>query len=81
MPLIIQILLACLLGGLLSLLAAFLILYGLPKKWLAYAVSFSTGVLLGTSMLHLLPEALGYRPPAPQTQVPQLIQNQPILLQ
>jgi zinc and cadmium transporter len=58
MPLIIQILLACLLGGLLSLLAAFLILYGLPKKWLAYAVSFSTGVLLGTSMLHLLPEAL-----------------------
>jgi hypothetical protein len=24
---------------------------------------------------------LGYRPPAPQTQVPQLIQNQPILLQ
>jgi hypothetical protein len=24
---------------------------------------------------------LGYRPPAPQTQVPQLMQNQPMLLQ
>ena len=31
---------------------------------------------------HVRPHsALGYRPPAPQTQVPQLIQNQPILLQ
>ena len=57
MPLILQILMACLLGGVLSLLAAFLILSGLPKKWLSYAVSFSTGVLLATSMLHLLPEA------------------------
>ena len=25
--------------------------------------------------------ALGYRPPEPQTQVPQLVQDQPILLQ
>jgi hypothetical protein len=25
--------------------------------------------------------ALGYRPPAPQTQVPQLMQNQSVLLQ
>ena len=25
--------------------------------------------------------ALGYKPPAPQTQVPQLLQNQPMLLQ
>jgi zinc and cadmium transporter len=58
MPLILHILLACLLGGLLSLLAAFLILAGLPKKVLPYAVSFSTGVLLATSLLHLLPEAL-----------------------
>ncbi|MCE7505936.1 transposase [Polynucleobacter sp. IMCC30063] len=31
---------------------------------------------------HVRPHsALGYRPPAPQTQVPQVIQNQPILLQ
>ncbi|WP_291997426.1 ZIP family metal transporter [Candidatus Accumulibacter sp. ACC012] len=33
-------------------------LFGLPKKWLNYAVSFSIGALLATSMLHLLPEAL-----------------------
>ena len=31
---------------------------------------------------HIRPHsALGYRPPAPQTQVPQIIQNQPMLLQ
>jgi transposase InsO family protein len=31
---------------------------------------------------HIRPHsALGYRPPAPQTQVPQLMQNQPMLLQ
>jgi len=31
---------------------------------------------------HIRPHsALGYRPPAPQTQVPQIIQNQPSLLQ
>ncbi len=58
LPLLLQIVLACLLGGILSLAAAALVLFGLPKKWLNYAVSFSIGVLLATSMLHLLPEAL-----------------------
>jgi zinc and cadmium transporter len=58
MPLLPQIVLACLMGGLLSLLAAALVLFGLPKKWLNYAVSFSIGVLLATSLLHLLPEVL-----------------------
>lgn len=58
LPLLVQIALACLMGGLLSVLAAALVLFGLPKKWLSYAVSFSIGVLLATSMLHLLPEAL-----------------------
>jgi zinc and cadmium transporter len=57
-PVIAQIILACLLGGLLSVTAAALVLLGLPKRWLNYAVSFSIGVLLATSMLHLLPEAL-----------------------
>ncbi|MEW6513797.1 MAG: ZIP family metal transporter [Pseudomonadota bacterium] len=57
-PLFVQIALACIAGGLLSLLAAALVLFGLPKKSLAFAVSFSIGVLLATSMLHLLPEAL-----------------------
>lgn len=58
LPLLVQITLACIAGGLLSLLAAALVLFGLPKKGLQYAVSFSIGVLLATSMLHLLPEAL-----------------------
>jgi zinc and cadmium transporter len=58
LPLLVQIALACVAGGLLSVAAAALVLYGLPKKWLNYAVSFSVGVLLATSMLHLLPEAL-----------------------
>lgn len=57
-PLILQILAACLLGGLVSLGAAALILFGLPKRWVQYAVSFSIGVLLATAMLQLLPEAL-----------------------
>ena len=58
MPLLLQIALACIAGGILSLAAAALVLFGLPKKWLHYAVSFSVGVLLATSLLHLLPEAL-----------------------
>jgi len=58
LPLLLQIALACIAGGILSLAAAALVLFGLPKKWLNYAVSFSIGVLLATSMLHLLPEAL-----------------------
>jgi zinc and cadmium transporter len=58
MPLVVQILVACLLGGLVSLLIAGFILFGLSKKWLPYAISFSTGILLATAFLHLLPEAL-----------------------
>ncbi len=57
-PLLIQIVAACLLGGALSLAAAALVLLGMPKKWLRYAVGFSIGVLLATALLHLLPEAL-----------------------
>ncbi|MDO9600881.1 MAG: ZIP family metal transporter [Rhodocyclaceae bacterium] len=58
LPLIVQITLACLLGGLLSVAAAALVMFGLPKKWLGLTVSFSTGLLLATATLHLLPEAL-----------------------
>lgn len=57
-PLLLQIVLACLAGGLLSLAAAALIMFGLPKRWLGFTVSFSTGLLLATATLHLLPEAL-----------------------
>lgn len=58
MSLLLQIILACLAGGILSLFAAALLMFALPQKCLPYAVSFSTGLLLATSMLHLLPEAL-----------------------
>lgn len=58
LPLLPQIILACLLGGVLSIAAAALIMFGLPRKWLAFTVSFSTGLLLAMAMLHLLPEAL-----------------------
>lgn len=58
LPLLLQIVLACLLGGVLSIAAAALIMFGLPRKWLAFTVSFSTGLLLAMAMLHLLPEAL-----------------------
>ena len=58
LPLLTQIVLACLLGGVLSIAAAALVMFGLPKKWLGFTVSFSTGLLLATATLHLLPEAL-----------------------
>jgi zinc and cadmium transporter len=58
LPLLAQIALACLAGGLLSVAAAALVMFGLPKKWLGFSVSFSTGLLLATATLHLLPEAL-----------------------
>jgi zinc and cadmium transporter len=58
MPLFLQIVLACLLGGLLSIAAAALVMFGLPRRWLGFTVSFSTGLLLATATLHLLPEAL-----------------------
>jgi zinc and cadmium transporter len=57
-PLLFQIILACLLGGVLSVAAAALVMFGLPRKWLGLTVSFSTGLLLATATLHLLPEAL-----------------------
>ncbi|MCX7165153.1 MAG: ZIP family metal transporter [Rhodocyclales bacterium] len=57
-PLLAQIVLGCLLGGLLSVFAAALVMFGMPRKWLSFTVSFSTGLLLATATLHLLPEAL-----------------------
>lgn len=57
-PLLAQIVLACLLGGVLSIGAAALIMFGLPRKWITLTISFSTGLLLSMALLHLLPEAL-----------------------
>jgi zinc and cadmium transporter len=58
LPLLVQIVAACLLGGVLSVGAAALVMFGLPRRWLGFTVSFSTGLLLATATLHLLPEAL-----------------------
>lgn len=52
-----HLLLACLTGGLLSMAAAALLTFGLPRRWLTRMISFSTGVLLATALLDLLPEA------------------------
>ena len=57
-PLSAQIVLACLLGGVLSIGAAALIMFGLPRRWITLTVSFSTGLLLAMALLRLLPEAL-----------------------
>ncbi len=57
-PLLLQILLACLAGGVLSIAGAALVMFGLPRHLLGFTVSFSTGLLLATAMLHLLPEVL-----------------------
>jgi zinc and cadmium transporter len=58
LPLLLQIIAACLLGGLLSVFAAFAVMYGLPRRWLMFAVSFAAGLMLANSFLHLLPEAM-----------------------
>lgn len=59
MPVVLQIIAASMLGGVLSVLAAALVMLGiLPTRLLGYAVSFSIGILLTTANLHLLPEAL-----------------------
>lgn len=57
-PLLLQIIIACLLGGTLSILAAFAVMHGLPRRYLPMAVSFAAGTLLTTALLNLLPEAL-----------------------
>jgi zinc and cadmium transporter len=38
--------------------AAALILFGLPRRWIALTVSFSAGLLLAMTLLRLLPDAL-----------------------
>lgn len=57
-PLLVQIIAACLLGGVLSVCAAFAVMSGLPRRFLPMAVSFAAGTLLTTALLNLLPEAL-----------------------
>jgi zinc and cadmium transporter len=58
MNILLQIVAASMLGGLLSMIVAASLTFGLPHHWLTRMVSFSTGVLLATALLDLLPEAL-----------------------
>lgn len=51
------IVLATLCGGVLSLLAALLLIAGFPQRWLPRLVGFATGVLLAVALLDVLPEA------------------------
>ncbi len=52
-----SILIATLLSGLLSVLLAAWVSFGLLSRWLPRMVSLSAGILLGAAVLHLLPEA------------------------
>jgi zinc and cadmium transporter len=61
MPLLLQIALACLLGGLMSVAAASLVMFGLPRRFLGLAVSFSIGLLLATAMLQPAARGAGKR--------------------
>lgn len=54
---LLYILLATLAGGVLSLLAAMLLIAGFPQRWLPRLVGFATGVLLAVALLDVLPEA------------------------
>jgi zinc and cadmium transporter len=53
-----SIVLATVLGGLLSMAVAGLIVAGLPQRWLPRLVGFATGVLLAVAFLDVLPEAI-----------------------
>lgn len=55
--LLLSIIAATILGGILSLLAAGLIIAGLPHRWLPRLVGFATGILLAVALLDVLPEA------------------------
>lgn len=48
---------ACLAGGVVSVLLALSVAYTLLAAWVPRMVSYSVGVLLGVTFLHLLPEA------------------------
>ncbi|MDO6387274.1 MULTISPECIES: ZIP family metal transporter [Uliginosibacterium] len=54
---LLSILAATLAGGLLSVIAAGLLIAGFPQRWLPRLVGFATGVLLAVALLDVLPEA------------------------
>ena len=54
---LLNIILATLMGGLLSVFAAMLLMGGFPQRWMPRLVGFATGVLLAVALLDVLPEA------------------------
>ncbi len=54
-----MILLACLLGGLISMAAAAAVVFRLSHRATAVLVAFAAGVMLSSAFLHVLPEAFG----------------------
>jgi zinc and cadmium transporter len=54
---LVSILIACLVGGVLSVVIAAALTVSVLGRVLPHMVSLSTGVLLGTALLHILPEA------------------------
>jgi zinc and cadmium transporter len=46
------------LGGFLSLAAAALVVYGMPGHWLTRLIAFSTGIMLSSALLGMVPEAM-----------------------
>jgi zinc and cadmium transporter len=57
LPTLVHILLATLMGGVLSVIAATFVMIGLPQRWMPRLVGFATGVLLAVALLDVLPEA------------------------
>jgi zinc and cadmium transporter len=63
---LLNILLATLMGGVLSAVAAAMVMAGLPQRWMPRLVGFATGVLLAVALLDVLPEAFEYDLPPQQ---------------
>jgi zinc and cadmium transporter len=57
-----MILLACLVGGILSVMAAALLAFRLPRRAVSMLVAFAAGVMLSSALLDILPEAFGQFP-------------------
>ncbi|MDB5888369.1 MAG: family metal transporter [Rhodocyclales bacterium] len=57
LPVLVHIVLATLMGGLLSVVAATCVMIGLPQRWMPRLIGFATGVLLAVALLDVLPEA------------------------
>jgi zinc and cadmium transporter len=58
LPLLAQIVIACLVGGVLSVVAAGALMHGMSRRFLPMVVSFAAGTLLTSALLNILPEAL-----------------------